>query len=131
VAIDRRIAATAPERWRWAGLHHACRSRAHFSSISAAGRRAVEALGGSAVRAKSPVCPSRRLLRLVVAFDVIEHVTTTRAPCSELCPRAQARRALLMSVPLHSAHWTEFDALVVTPGRYDVRPCARFWRGTD
>jgi SAM-dependent methyltransferase len=55
---------------------------------------------------------------LVAAFDVIEHVEDGRRAFAELCRVLSADGCLAFSVPLHPAHWTEFDDYVGHARRY-------------
>ena len=56
---------------------------------------------------------------LVAALDVIEHVEDDVAAVGELARVARPGAVLLLSVPLHSARWTGFDAVVGHRRRYD------------
>jgi SAM-dependent methyltransferase len=55
---------------------------------------------------------------LVAAFDVIEHVEDGHRAFAELCRVLRADGCLTFSVPLHPAHWTEFDDYVGHARRY-------------
>lgn len=55
---------------------------------------------------------------LVCAFDIIEHVDDDDGALSELSRVAAPRAALLLSVPLHPAHWSAFDDFVGHRRRY-------------
>jgi SAM-dependent methyltransferase len=55
---------------------------------------------------------------LVAAFDVIEHVEDGGRAFSELCRVLKPEGCLVFSVPLHPAHWTEFDDYVGHARRY-------------
>jgi SAM-dependent methyltransferase len=55
---------------------------------------------------------------LVCAFDIIEHVADDDGALSELSRVAAPGATLLLSVPLHPAHWTAFDDFVGHRRRY-------------
>ena len=56
---------------------------------------------------------------LVCALDVIEHVDDSDGVLSELARVAGPEAALLISTPLHPAHWTSFDDFVGHKRRYE------------
>ena len=56
---------------------------------------------------------------LIAALDVIEHVEDDGAALAELARVARPGAALLLSVPLHPARWTAFDAVVGHRRRYE------------
>ena len=56
---------------------------------------------------------------LVCAMDVIEHVEDDVRALSELTRVLTRHGTLLISVPLHEAHWTPFDDLVGHCRRYE------------
>jgi SAM-dependent methyltransferase len=56
---------------------------------------------------------------LVVACDVIEHVADDRRAFAELSRVLKPEGRLIFSVPLHPAHWTEFDDYVGHARRYE------------
>ena len=56
---------------------------------------------------------------LVAAFDVVEHVEDDAAAFAELARVTAPGGALLLSVPLHQAAWTPFDAEVGHARRYE------------
>jgi SAM-dependent methyltransferase len=56
---------------------------------------------------------------LVCAFDIIEHVENDRQSFHELSRVAKDDATVIFSVPLHSARWSAFDALVGHVRRYD------------
>ena len=55
---------------------------------------------------------------LVCAFDIVEHVDDDDGALSELSRVAAPNAALLLSVPLHPAHWSAFDDFVGHRRRY-------------
>jgi SAM-dependent methyltransferase len=56
---------------------------------------------------------------LVCAFDIVEHVENDRQSFRELGRVAKDDATVIFSVPLHSARWSAFDALVGHVRRYD------------
>ena len=56
---------------------------------------------------------------LVCAFDIIEHVDEDDRALSEVSRTAKPGAAILISLPLHPALWTSFDAFVGHKRRYD------------
>lgn len=56
---------------------------------------------------------------LVCAFDIVEHIEDDRQAFRELSRVAKDHATVIFSVPLHSARWTAFDALVGHVRRYD------------
>ena len=94
---------------------------AHFVDLSARAVERLRALGGSAVLGDITALPfAAEQFDLVVAFDVLEHVTDDRCACRELCRVLKPGGRLLLSLPLHSGRWSEFDALVGHARRYDL-----------
>jgi SAM-dependent methyltransferase len=55
----------------------------------------------------------------VGAFDIVEHLEDDDAVFAELSRVLRPGGCLVLSVPLHSAAWTEFDELVGHCRRYD------------
>lgn len=56
---------------------------------------------------------------LVSALDIVEHVADEDLVFGELARVARVGAPLLLSVPLHPAKWTRFDAVVGHRRRYD------------
>jgi SAM-dependent methyltransferase len=56
---------------------------------------------------------------LVCAFDIVEHVDDDDLALAELSRVCAHGGALLLSVPLHQAHWTAFDEFVGHRRRYE------------
>jgi SAM-dependent methyltransferase len=56
---------------------------------------------------------------LVCAFDIVEHVADDAQAWSELARVCAPGATLLLSVPLHPAHWTAFDDFVGHGRRYE------------
>ncbi|HKQ60804.1 MAG TPA: class I SAM-dependent methyltransferase [Candidatus Polarisedimenticolaceae bacterium] len=57
---------------------------------------------------------------LVCAFDIVEHVDDEHRAFSELARVCAPGGALLLSVPLHAAHWSAFDDAVGHRRRYEA-----------
>jgi len=114
---------TAPERLEIGpGLHPRVPIvGSYFVDISARAVERLKELGGSAVLGEITALPfPAERFDLVVACDVLEHVSDDARACGELCRVLKPGGRLIMSVPLHSERWTEFDALVGHARRYDV-----------
>jgi SAM-dependent methyltransferase len=60
-----------------------------------------------------------RAFELVCALDIVEHVDDEDGALAELARVAAPAAALLLSVPLHPAHWTAFDDFVGHRRRYE------------
>ncbi|MBA2481556.1 MAG: class I SAM-dependent methyltransferase [Planctomycetes bacterium] len=60
-----------------------------------------------------------RTFDLVCAFDIVEHVADDEAVFRELARVTRPGGVLVLSVPLHPAGWTEFDAMVGHFRRYE------------
>jgi SAM-dependent methyltransferase len=117
------LLAAAPERLEIGpGLHPRLPiGGTHFVDLSAPVVERLGRLGGSVVLGEITALPfAAQRFDLVVAFDVIEHVADDRRACSELHRVLKPGGRLVLSVPLHAARWTEFDALVGHARRYDV-----------
>ncbi|HEY4373749.1 MAG TPA: class I SAM-dependent methyltransferase [Burkholderiales bacterium] len=56
---------------------------------------------------------------LVCALDIIEHVADDESALSELARVAAPGAVLLLSAPMHQAHWSAFDELVGHFRRYE------------
>lgn len=113
----------APERLEIGpGLHPRLPiAGSHFLDLSAPAIARLQALGGSAVLGEIDALPfPAQRFDLVVAFDVIEHVADDGCAAREISRVLKPGGHLVMSVPLHPARWSEFDALVGHARRYDV-----------
>ena len=60
-----------------------------------------------------------RAFDLVCAFDIVEHVEDDRRVFAELSRVARRGASVVLSVPLHQARWSAFDALVGHVRRYE------------
>jgi SAM-dependent methyltransferase len=56
---------------------------------------------------------------LVCALDIVEHVDDDDGALAELARVTAPKGALLVSVPLHAAHWNAFDEFVGHRRRYE------------
>ncbi len=85
--------------------------------------RVVERLkvrGGNAQTGEITALPfSDGMFDLVAAFDVIEHVEDDQQGFAELSRVLKPGGRLILSVPLHAAHWTTFDEHVGHARRYE------------
>jgi len=57
----------------------------------------------------------------VCAFDVIEHIEDDAQVFAEISRVMEDNGRLILAVPLHRAHWTEFDVAVGHFRRYDPK----------
>jgi SAM-dependent methyltransferase len=85
--------------------------------------RVVERLkvrGGNAQAGEITALPfSDGMFDLVAAFDVVEHVEDDQRVFAELSRVLKPGGRLILSVPLHPAHWTTFDDYVGHARRYE------------
>jgi SAM-dependent methyltransferase len=116
------LAASAPARLEiGAGLRPRLPiASTYFVDISQPALSRLEARGGLAALGEITALPFRkRSFDLVCAFDIVEHVEDDRQAFHELGRVAKDGAAVIFSVPLHSARWSPFDALVGHVRRYD------------
>jgi SAM-dependent methyltransferase len=93
-----------------------------FIDISLAALTRLRACGASAVLAQVSSIPfADASFDLVCACDIVEHVDDDDGALAELSRVAAAGADLLLSVPLHPAHWTAFDEMVGHRRRYEPR----------
>ena len=79
----------------------------------------LRARGANAVLGLVSSLPFRdSVFDLVCALDIVEHVDDDDGALSELSRVAAPNAALLLSVPLHPAHWSAFDDFVGHRRRY-------------
>ncbi|MEI6861353.1 MAG: class I SAM-dependent methyltransferase [Verrucomicrobiota bacterium] len=94
-------------------------AQTHFLDLSPTVVSRLNAGGGLAETGEITSLPfADRRFDLVAAFDVVEHVEDDRRVFSELTRVLKPEGRLIFSVPLHPAHWTEFDDYVGHARRY-------------
>ncbi|CAM2799166.1 class I SAM-dependent DNA methyltransferase [Rariglobus hedericola] len=92
----------------------------HFVDLSETAVKQLTALGGRAkVGQITALTFEAEQFDLVAAFDVIEHAEDDRRVFAELTRVLKKGGVLLCSIPLHTKHWTTFDACVGHARRYD------------
>ncbi len=93
-----------------------------FIDISLAALEKLRARGGSGTLGSITALPYCNAgFDLICALDVIEHVDDDEGALAELSRVAAPGAALITSVPLHPAQWSEFDAFVGHRRRYEPR----------
>ncbi len=92
----------------------------YFVDVSQPALSRLERGGGRAALAEITALPfPDRSFDVVCAFDIVEHVEDDAQVFRELGRVARDDAAVIFSVPLHSARWNAFDALVGHVRRYD------------
>jgi len=92
----------------------------HFIDISTAAIEQLRAKGATALPGLISALPfNDRTFDLVCAFDVIEHVQDDQQAFAELSRVLKDNGTLIVSVPLYTQRWTEFDAWSGHVRRYD------------
>jgi SAM-dependent methyltransferase len=92
----------------------------HFIDISATVVARLNGRGALALEGEVSELPfEEATFDLVCAFDILEHVEDDRRALAELGRVLKKDGVLILSVPLHAGHWTEFDAMVGHVRRYD------------
>ena len=92
----------------------------HFLDLSPPVVAKLNAGGGLARAGEITALPfADASFDLVAAFDVVEHVDDDRKVFGELTRVLKPEGRLIFSVPLHPAHWTEFDDYVGHARRYE------------
>ena len=92
----------------------------HFVDVSEPAVARLRERGGLATLSDVTALPFRdRAFDLVCAFDIVEHVEDDRRVFAELSRVARRGASVVLSVPLHQARWTAFDALVGHVRRYE------------
>ena len=116
------LAAGAPARLEIGpGLHPRLPiAGTRFVDLSAPAVAQLRARGGLAALGEIAALPfPDAAFDLVCAFDIVEHVEDDRRVFDELARVARDDAPVVLSVPLHPAHWSAFDALVGHVRRYD------------
>ena len=92
----------------------------HFIDISAPALAVLRGRGAHVAQCEGTCLPfADGTFDLVCALDIIEHVDDSDGVLSELVRVAKQTAALLISTPLHAAHWTSFDDFVGHKRRYE------------
>ena len=92
----------------------------HFVDVSTPAMEKLRARGANAIVGLVSALPfPDGAFDLICAFDIVEHVDDEDGVLSELSRVAAPHAALLLSVPLHPAHWTAFDDFVGHRRRYE------------
>ena len=91
-----------------------------FIDISLPALRPLRAVRGRSVAGLITALPlADASFDVVSALDIVEHVADDAAAFAELSRVAAPGAVLLLSVPLHQAAWSAFDAAVGHHRRYD------------
>ena len=117
------LAASAPKRLEIGpGLHPRLPiAGTHFVDVSRPALSCLKARGGLTTLGEITMLPFPDCtFDLVCAFDIVEHVEDDQQVFRELSRVARNDAAVIFSVPLHSALWSAFDALVGHVRRYDL-----------
>jgi SAM-dependent methyltransferase len=92
----------------------------HFLDLSQWAVARLNSSGGLAQTGEITSLPfANGRFDLVAAFDVVEHVEDDRRVFAELTRVLRPDGRLIFSVPLHPAHWTEFDDYAGHARRYE------------
>ncbi len=92
----------------------------HFLDISPPVIARLNARGGLAQAGEITALPfADESFDLVTACDVVEHVENDRRVFDEFARVLKPGGCLIFSVPLHAAHWTNFDDYVGHARRYE------------
>lgn len=92
----------------------------HFVDVSTPALTRLKERGGYVTLSDITALPfSDQAFDLVCAFDIVEHVEDDRRVFAELSRVARPGASIVLSVPLHAARWTAFDALVGHVRRYE------------
>lgn len=91
-----------------------------FLDLSPVATMKLQALGASVVLGNLEALPfADGAFDLVCALDVIEHVHDQEGAFREISRAIAPGGILVLAVPLHPRHWTEYDHLVGHQLRYD------------
>jgi SAM-dependent methyltransferase len=92
----------------------------HFIDISPFAVARLKAEGGLAMEGTVGALPfADGQFDLICAFDIIEHIEDDQGGFRELSRVLRKGGRLVLSVPIHAALWTDFDALVGHARRYE------------
>jgi len=92
----------------------------HFVDVSEPALARLREQGGLAMLSDITALPFHdQAFDLVCAFDIVEHVEDDRRVFAELSRVARRGAIVVLSVPLHQARWSAFDALVGHVRRYE------------
>ena len=92
----------------------------HFVDISEPALRVLRERGGRVALGEVTALPfGNGTFDLVCGLDIIEHVDDGDGALAELVRVAKPGAAVLISTPLHPAHWTAFDDFVGHKRRYE------------
>jgi SAM-dependent methyltransferase len=95
-------------------------SGTHFVDVSESALTRLREQGGLALLSDITALPFHdQAFDLVCAFDIVEHVEDDRRVFAELSRVARRGAIVVLSVPLHQARWSAFDALVGHVRRYE------------
>jgi SAM-dependent methyltransferase len=102
----------------------------HFIDVSEPALGRLREEGGLATLSDITALPfPDQAFDLVCAFDIVEHVEDDRRVFAELSRVARRGAAVVLSVPLHQARWSAFDALVGHVRRYEPDQLLALLRG--
>ena len=91
-----------------------------FLDVSVAALSALGERGADVVLGRITALPfADASFELICALDIIEHVDDEDGALSELARVATSGGMLLISTPLHPAHWNSFDDFVGHKRRYE------------
>ncbi|HVO46604.1 MAG TPA: class I SAM-dependent methyltransferase [Steroidobacteraceae bacterium] len=91
-----------------------------FADISQPALARLRERGGVVTFGEITALPfADRTFDLVCALDIVEHVEDEDSAFSELARVAEDGATVLLSTPLHPAHWTAFDDFVGHKRRYE------------
>jgi len=93
----------------------------YFIDVSRPSLAGLQAGGGRVMAGEITALPfADDTFDLICAFDIVEHVADDQQVFRELARVARRDAAVVLSVPLHAAHWSAFDDLVGHVRRYDL-----------
>ena len=105
-------------------------SGTHFVDVSEPALARLREQRGLATLSDITALPFRdQAFDLVCAFDIVEHVEDDRRVFAELSRVTRRGATVVLSVPLHQARWSAFDALVGHVRRYEPDQLLALLRG--